>query len=635
MPELYRNKIVEAFRDNAIRSVLLIDDEYLPFEKLVSAHTSFQEDLKLISNDPQAGIEKVEAVYQAKLSHLRTMLEQASGSLMRSEVAKGFVSFFHNKKLVCDVEDGTEMLDRDKVRKSDLIVLDYYLQSPDVTANPAEFSLKLIDELSESKHMNIVVVYTKEDLDSVWFEVATTLRGSHENNEADFFSNQALTRAWQNNHKDWEDEWVHIGSKDVYDKFLKSEHDIAALTQDLQDVCDEKGLDSPKTKHVEWLLEQSIRGYNKNSCPISNFEIHGQRKKWLQAGDVFVVFCSKDTVDGDTVRDTSPEEVWALIQETLIDWYPSFYRVVTSEIQNHIEDANLSMEKVLSAGTTEQIAALWGVLRVEDSQRERASKELLNQLLTDVVDKIQNSSELLKFIKQTANSVDEQLPLFVSEKNDRSKYHSYLKKMVLAASKNLKVPVEQIDQKFRGHVVHAFNEQLSIEKELPDHISTGVILKDIVEGSYYLCIAPSCNTVPNQTTGKVADRMKPHRPMRFIRMADVSDKLLDKLKVAHQSDVIFLTDENNRLALGVYESNDVPTIEQGVVVHHDTALIAKGETKDVQFLTTNPATSLLEVETRKFKLVAKLRPGFASRYQNYQIQYEARIGVDLVSANMK
>lgn len=58
MPELYRNKIVEAFRDNAIRSVLLIDDEYLPFEKLVSAHTLFQEQLKPISDDPHAGIEK-------------------------------------------------------------------------------------------------------------------------------------------------------------------------------------------------------------------------------------------------------------------------------------------------------------------------------------------------------------------------------------------------------------------------------------------------------------------------------------------------------------------------------------------------------------------------------------------------
>ncbi|EJL6339614.1 hypothetical protein NMR29_003198, partial [Vibrio cholerae] len=201
--------------------------------------------------------------------------------------------------------------------------------------------------------------------------------------------------------------------------------------------------------------------------------------------------------------------------------------------------------------------------------------------------------------------------------------------------KNLKVPEGKVTQEFRGQVLHAFNEQLSIEKELPDHISTGVVLKDINEGTYYLCIAPSCNTVPNQATGEVAKRMKPHRPMRFIRMANVTNKLLDKLKVAHQSDVIFVSDDNERLALGVYESNDVPTIEHGVVIHHDTALIASGEFKDVQFLITEPETADLKVVTRRFKLVAKLRPAFASRYQNYQIQYEARIGVDLVSANMK
>ncbi|HGF7517368.1 TPA: response regulator receiver domain, partial [Vibrio cholerae] len=179
MPELYRNKIVEAFRDNAIRSVLLIDDEYLPFEKLVTSHTSFYENLDSISKALEASSEQKE-MYQEKLGQLRARLDEASGYLMRSEVAKDFVSFFHGKRLICDVEDRTDNLDKDKVRKSDLIVLDYYLQKPEVTSNPAEYSLKLIDELSESKHMNIVVVYTKEDLDSVWFEVAATLRGCHE-----------------------------------------------------------------------------------------------------------------------------------------------------------------------------------------------------------------------------------------------------------------------------------------------------------------------------------------------------------------------------------------------------------------------------------------------------------------------
>ncbi len=635
MPELYRNKIVEAFRDNAIRSVLLIDDEYLPFENLVASNKSFRDDLKSISDDVHPSSTNKELAYQQKLERLRTLLEKASSEQMRAEVAKDFVSFFHEKRLICDVEDRTNNLDKDKVRKSDLIVLDYYLQKPGTTANPAEYSLRLIDELSESKHMNIVVVYTKEELDNVWFEVAATLRGSPDNDVEAFLDDHTLYTEWQENQSEWEVEWSEIISKSIHEQFLKSEHDILNLTQSLVDECEDKGYEAPNSKHIEWLLEQGIRPYNKNNCPVSQFEIHGKRKKWLQAGDVFVVFCSKDTDEGDQTRDTTPAEVWELIQETLIDWYPSFYRVVTSELQNQVEDANLSMEKVLAAGSTEQIAALWGVLRVEDSLREQASKELLSNLLNDVVDKIQTSSELLNFIKETANSVDDNLPEFISFETSKDRHQNYLQNIVTSASKNLKVPEETVTKEFRGQILHAFNEQLSIEKELPDHISTGVILKDTEEGSYYLCIAPSCNTVPKQTTGEVAKRMKPHRPMRFIRMANVTNRLLDKLKVAHQSDVIFVSDNGERLALGIYESNDVPTIEQGVVVHHDTALIASGETKDVQFLVTNPETSLLEVVTRKFKLVAKLRPAFASRYQNYQIQYEARIGVDLVSANMK
>lgn len=635
MPELYRNKIVKAFRDNAIRSVLLIDDEYLPFENLVASNTSFRHELKSISDDVNPTLPDKEKVYQAKLSRLQTLLAQASSELMRSEVAKDFVSFFHGKQLICDVEDRTDNLDKDKVRKSDLIVLDYYLQTPDVTSNPAEYSLKLIDELSESKHMNIVVVYTKEDLDGVWFEVAATLRGSHDNNAETFYSDPTLYREWQDNHSEWEQEWKLIVSKDIHEQFLKSEHDITKLTQELREACDDKDYELPKSEHVAWLLEQAIRPYNKNNCPASHFEVHGKRKKWLQAGDVFVVFCSKDTGEGEERRDTTPAEVWELIQESLIDWYPSFYRVVTSELQNQIEDANLSMEKVLAAGNTEQIAALWGVLRVEDSLRGQASKELLNNLLNDVVDKIQNSSELLKFITETANSVDDNLPQYKSLDDGRDRHSQYLKDIVKSAGKNLRVPTGDVTQEFRGDVLHAFNEQLSIEKELPDHISTGVVLKDIVDNVYYLCIAPSCNTVPKQTTGELAKRMTPHRPMRFIRLADVTDKKLDHLKNAHRSHVIFLSDGGTRLALNVYENQDAPTIEQGVVVSHDDELIAPGESKDVQFLVTNATTSALEVVTRKFRLVAKLRPAFASRYQNYQIQYEARIGVDLVSANMK
>lgn len=38
MPQAYREKIVAAFRDNAVRSVLLIDDEYIPYEDITEQY---------------------------------------------------------------------------------------------------------------------------------------------------------------------------------------------------------------------------------------------------------------------------------------------------------------------------------------------------------------------------------------------------------------------------------------------------------------------------------------------------------------------------------------------------------------------------------------------------------------------
>ncbi len=630
MPQLYKDKIVEAFRDNAIKSVLLIDDEYLPYEKLAVDHAGVHKQL----NDILDGIDPANSnALTNTISALQGVAATINSGFMSSGAASDFVTFFHKKKLVCDVENQTDNLDKNKIRKSDLIVLDYHLQQ--FGDNPAEKSLNLISELSTSKHMNMVVVYTAEPLANVWFEIAAALRGSYLEEPQGFFDNQDLFDSWQHNEDEWFEEWSLLLDRNLEASYLCGECNIDDLHSQLVSECEIKGIDEPSKKHVYWLLEWSIRKYNKNSKSRTSIEVHGKQKLWLQAGDVFVVLCSKECAGDDGyVRNTTAEEVWELVKTALVKWYPSFYRVVISELQNQIEDANLSMEKVLAKGKVEQIAALWGVLRVEPAKRSEAARELLDNLLSDVADKVQSSSKLLSFVEATANSVDENLPPFVSFEKDKVRYNNYLKAIVIPAHKNFNKDGDVVDADFRCEVLHAFNEQLSTEKELPDHISTGVVLKDILDSSYYLCIAPSCNTVPNQTTGLVAQRMDPHRPMRFIKLQNKTNTLAKCLKDAHQSDTIFISDGEIRLALSIFEQGTTPTIEQGVVVEHGTQLIAAQDSKAVQFFATNEEHKGLEVITKNLKLVAKLRPAFTSRYQNAQLQYEARIGVDLVSANM-
>lgn len=624
MTVAYKEKIVQAFRDNAIRSVLLIDDEYQPYEALVRNRANLDKKLNDLVNSDITDLieykERLANILQDEEVHTDNKVESF---LRRSDTAQQFVEFFHSKKRVCTVESDVSQLEVEKIRKSDLVILDYHL-NPEDKGNEARSSLKLISDLSTNKHMNIVVVYTNEELESVWQQIATVLHGDRSNSIT--FQGEVL-EAWEEHSLDWETEWENsIFKKSMIHDYLLGDLDLDNILTEMKLCLDEDVSVSLHFDHIQKLIETSVSKLNTIKAPESNFVLHGTKSKWIQAGYVFIALKSKKLED-------DPSEVWDCIQDSLCDWKPSFYRVITSELQNQIEDASLSMEKFLSKEKMEQISILWGVLRVEEKSRYNTAKEMLGNLLHDVSENIRSDSNLIDFVVDSANNTSDQLPIFYSFEEDKSKHNNFINSVINVAAENYEVGITgSVDTIFRCNVVHAFNEQLCTVKEDVSHITTGVIIKDINEGSYYLCIAPSCNTVPNQTTGgSLAKAMKPHRPMRFLKLTPEYD-IRKELKTAHKSDTIFITDSGQRLALKVYEGKDLLLIEQGIVINHDDQPIEANTSKKIQFFSTNTETKELEVVTREFKPIAKLRAGFASRYQNTQLQYEARIGVDFISA---
>lgn len=628
MTAVYKEKIVQTFRDNAIRSVLLIDDDYLSYERLIEEQSKFLNNLAEIPPPTESTIQRMEGEISALISNFQASAKQ-------SNRAKEFVNFFHNQKLICDVESELLNLNHEKIRKSDLVVLDYHLIPG--ASTPAEPSLQLLSKLSKSKHMNMVVVYTKETLSDVWLEIASTLRGSKSTELISFFeSNQELIDNWNNHSSDWEDVWKNVVNRSNLEAYLKSTLDANSILREVEQLCGDKNYEMPSLEHVNYLMELSVQRHNKIRNPLANLDVHGTPEKWLQAGDVFVVLCEKRKLSEitNTFIDSTPEEVWDSIENSLLDWCPNFYRVITSELQNQIEDTNLSMEKILSKGHFEQASALWGILRVAEENRIQAASDLLLNLLKDISERIQEKTNLHEFIRIVANNTIDQMPPFVKRESDVNRHDAYINESMNIALKNQKEANLDLNCENRLNVAHAFNEQLCIGKNKPRFISTGVISKWSRDGgnTYYLCIAPSCNTIPKQLTGNIAVEMTPHRPMRFIRLE--AELLTAKvIKKAHQADTIFITDDGERLALKIFEKNqDGPTIEQGVVVNHDRDDPRQNGAKEIQFFITK--NGQLEVETRQFNPIAKLRAGFASRYQNTQLQYEARIGVDFVSANI-
>ncbi|WCN11154.1 response regulator receiver domain [Marinomonas mediterranea] len=626
MTAAYKQKITQAFRDNSIKSVLLIDDEYQSYEALVENKETFNKKLVELENSDITDIDEYKKALSDILNTDKVNIgNKTENFIRRSSKAQQLTNFFHSKKKICSVESNIEQLEVEKIRKSDLVVLDYHL-NPEKKGNEALSSLKLISDLSNNKHMNIVVVYTNEELETVWQQIAAVLYGDR--SESIELLEDELD-AWDRNQPDWEEEWRNsVFDKSMLRKHLFGDLDYQLILSDLKDLVDDDTSNELTISHIKKLVEKSILNLNLIKAKETSFTIHGTEAQWIQAGHVFIALKSKQDDNDD------PKDIWDCIETCLHDWKPSFYRLITSELQNQIEDANLSMEKVLSTGKMEQISMLWGILRVAEDARKDAAKDMLENLLNDVSENIRNAPQLIDFVLSSANSTSEEKPDFVSKGQNRDNHNKFINAMLDISAKNYeKVLEEDINSTYRANIVHAFNEQLCTVKEEVRYISTGVVIKDTTDGDYYLCIAPSCNTVPNQPTGgSIAVAMTPHRAMRFIRLK-VADNLQKALKKAHDSDTIFISFGEERLALKVYETDGVPNIDQGFVVNHDDEQIEKGATKKIRFVITN-ANKDLEIVEKRFLPIAKLRPGFASRYQNAQLQYEARIGVDFMSATI-
>ncbi|EBG5999287.1 hypothetical protein FI302_23655, partial [Salmonella enterica subsp. enterica] len=130
--------------------------------------------------------------YADSIKALQGQIKLDDKKLDSSKRAALLESFFQSKKMVCDIDDGVASLDADRIRKSDLIIIDYHLEkdSPDKT-------LFVLNKLKDSEHLNMVVVYTRENMETVWLQIASMLRGAYDlNSRLINYDNEDVITYW-------------------------------------------------------------------------------------------------------------------------------------------------------------------------------------------------------------------------------------------------------------------------------------------------------------------------------------------------------------------------------------------------------------------------------------------------------
>ncbi|MFM2045104.1 MAG: hypothetical protein RLY86_3680 [Pseudomonadota bacterium] len=585
--ETYNTAVLDSFHRKALKSVLLIDDQFPTYLDVIRGETAkFTE------------YEKASRLYQA----------------------------FHARKMICDVEnDVTECeVGIERFKKSDLIILDYHL-SP--TSNDGTKAVEVVRRLSLSTHFNTIILYTRHtDLGQVWLEVAGMLRQGWGKDAEDVFAGDdadeyleqwdrlsdqlphpplELVRAYVTHGRDG---WSRLPGK-------------ARYLQELQ----EKGLGRKYLyRFVDALIcrymwEVLKSDYSKSANDVAGNYDPERGLCWLQAGNCFVAIAKKHEEHAGAADD--PDGLMACLDAALLDWKPSLLQVIGSEIQNLLEVQAIAFDRInlkdphVRTGLAYFMLDSLGPGDVEDD-RVWASVETIIDKLVDVLRRRIGDSEELRAM---ATAVFKEQLDATTWKTDK-----------WAAAVQLSAPPSKPKMVDVGFELNRF---LSNEPKPRRHLTTGSIFQLAGSNDFWICVSPSCemvNRVPN-TSQAWQHSIYPIMPMFCLRLHEVKD-LSKVLGEAHLGRHLFVKADGVNRAFCI--ENSVPQLTWEFLILPETSRLETGDRQNPTFkalqLSKGTGGSPL-MSPCEFIVVGQLRPAHASKFLLESGQHLSRIGLDHVS----
>jgi hypothetical protein len=489
----YEEAIQDSFVKKPLRTVLLIDDDFPTYSDLCSGDTTHSQ----------------------------------------KDRAANLYGGFRQLDMLCDIENTVEEVEADRLRKSDLVILDYHLTPKSDESTKA---IQLLRQLAISHHFNTVVVYTAApDQDNVWLDVIAALSGGW----------SAITASLDGEPKQhWENlteaNNLPAPAKDAVMEFARRGVLRAIEGGTLKNAVDELiGLGVPAV-HCSKIVEYSVAkelakragefAAQPSGHAVGNYT-NGRR--WLQVVNAFVVIMQK--VNGtDTVSETGA--IMTALREALLDWRPNVVHVLISEIQNALELEGFAGSDTLLRKPDMQAALTYNLLKeigaVDLSQNVDIRvpiMSLVDKVIDSIRSRLSTHEELLAQFEKAVLG-DLRSSGWTIEKWPKDG------KLVSAATEFARTP----DVK-NATIMFRLNHFLSTEKFRRAHLTTGTVFYHRAKDEYFVVASPACHLVAGQ--GKPmqmwATAISPTLPMIAIRLhpAENMDKALG---IASHADHIFL-----------------------------------------------------------------------------------------------
>ncbi|MEN3785877.1 response regulator receiver domain [Aeromonas veronii] len=600
----YSELVSETYCDNAIRSVVMVDDDFISYSDLVAQ----------LDNRNDLTAAKVNA----------------------SKKAASLMQFFQSKNMLCDIDNGGTdgLLDVNRLRKSDLIIIDYHLEN-----NSPEKTLGILSKLRSSKQMNMVVVYTNEDLDKVFMNILAKFHGGtninqviieQESEELETFWQESIVpqleaRTGVHPSKDEIINYIKTGCiNSVKGKLFSINEFRAVELRNYADIIAKMIFEYSITNIIS--LQQIDEEHKR--LPI---ECGNNDTKWIKSNNIFITLFNKSDADDDS------QDLWGGLNSSLCDWEPSYYNIIRSEIQNEIYADSLAFSINLDNDNYGQAALLNEILKNSDQQLLVKNINTIYQNIADeFLFRLSQNEDLRNFIFSTINYYSSELEAVIATKAAEAAaaeaaaaeaaQAAAIRERINYCAKKLNVGS---DPKHHLNMYHALNMNLSSRNYEEKYISTGTVLFNQNNSNWFLCVSAACDMVPSQGNDAYHKRLNPHRLIRVINLFQVKET--DAVIEAENSKYVYTYDNKKRRFFSVLSpESGLPKIDYFIILKHTTQ---SGEriAKAILLKSSLDGESI-EHEEIELKLKSQLRTGYAERFQLIANNHSGRIGVDYVSA---
>lgn len=604
----FADAVERSFRDDAIRTAVLIDDQFPDY------------------------------------LNMRNADEQEYSEVSRAE---NIYKFMHGRGLICDIHNWRAPQDADlhlldKARKSDLILLDYQLG-----AAGSKTALRILRHLAVSTHFNLVVLYTAEASPMVTLRVAAAMRGLKPASEALTPAGGALEQA-----EDVlaDERFATIDAAGLRAFLTEGKTPwIADLGQALAESEIPAANLKPLADHVarRWVGTLADDYILESDEELSvECAIDAVRPMWVHCGSCFVAVVQKLPASS---TDEEGEYVWNNLGAALRAWRPNFYRLILSEIQNALELEAVAhhenwLTDDLGLGLGLYLLESEGIAKgeVTPADVEGSAQSLIDRF----VDIIRRRLATHERISATATELlGARLATLVGTTpvNENAR-------LIRARELAHVPPSKAVD--WRRAIVPAVNAFMVSDAFRGGHVTTGTVLQG-PNNDFWLCASPACDLVPRDDEPVLAQLMRLERtntpPDKFtsgefvvvgvaggvtmLRAIEAKIRQPSLSTLVLPSGTRVTRNEARQPSISGWVANGLglraasvahgfPLVTNAVPQNVDAAIVETQKPVEGAAKSVNSPTT--------FTVIAQLRSAFADRFLLAAGQHQSRVGVDFV-----